>query len=961
MWCWFRTVLYIWSNTRGKALLVALLWGLISLCPVGLMAQKGGLIHYSVTDGLPSSEVHDVEQDDNGLIWIATDRGLCSFDGYDFRVYGPEDGMYEQAVWRILKDGYGRLWFIGLSGKLHYYQNGDFHSFQGNDTIDALQFGDLRTLSYSMHNGVLYINRKKLILKISLETLELTLEDLSAYEEGYVHVVPKEKGGFVLQNEGMYQMRWADTTWTVETDQGKLAQWVILNPVILGDECLVSTQYQVVLLSKLTKKAKVLSRGSPPSSMEVNRNGRVYICLKNTILSYEKGRIDTIQLLEDHLRIAGQYEDHEGGRWIATLNDGLYYRPGTKVNHIQTNSSTEAVFHFVEADGEVFLGVSKQGYFQVNKKENRFVVKRKNLLKHFQNKVLDYGGGNYKGSSPLWGYSWTNAILMVPKVVHGKLCWVSSGQLMITDTTGRTISLSEIDGIRTYDVEYFQDQWMIATTEGLYSYDGSKAIDLGDQFEKLSGRVADVLVMDSLMYLATIGQGLLVFNGKSVRSYKTSNSNMPSNSCSHLHVDSMGNMWVSTTNGLVRTSKKGIDTGNSSFTVYGIEDGLASNEVLTTYSMGAELLIGGKGGLDVLKIEEEESLEPGQYHLQVNYMSIDGKEVDLEGDMTLSSDQNDIEIGFKGICYRCLGDLEYSYRILGLSDQWFSTRSTSIDQFNLGYGDYTLELKCKGYKLEESEVVKLHFFILPPFYLQAWFLLLVSAVLGGIAFAIARNVVVRRKLNRKLQQYQYATFTAQLNPHFIFNTLNAIQSLFLKREVKEGVNYMSSFGKLLRGILQNPSHELVNLRDELELMSNYVELERIRMRASLVYQEDLQLRDAKEQIMVPPMLFQPLVENSINHGIMPKKGGTVSIRIKQLSEKLHIEVQDDGVGVKHAKPKKTKDRPSYGLKLVRERVNLINRMQGVKCDFEVQDLSDLNGEGTLIKFCIPLIIDKEHT
>lgn len=927
------------------------------LCSTVALAQtaEGGVVHFNVTEGLPSSEIHDVVEDDNHLIWIATDRGVCSFDGYGFRIYGPNDGMFEQTVWRILKDDYGKLWFIGLSGKLHYYEEGRFYSYPKNSQIEALNFGDLRNLSYALDSDTLYIwvGHVSKLLKVSVATMAFSVHDAPKDADGF-HVYAGDYDGLIVHSPGSKRRRifWDDDVFEFQgVDSMHITH--VGKPLYLENECLIAGNKALLSMNKENKSITKVSDANYVFSLEKHESEHVHVCMDNVVVRYINGTIDTFQTFEENVQIGGCFEDHEGGHWFATLSDGLFYRPGAKITPVKRHIVSGPVTRCIVAEEGFFCGVSKLGYFKIGEYRGTDYAKKVDMTGYFLRLLDQYNVSVDRFETYKWNW-YGHKPLHFSK---NQLWAVNSMETFFIDSTGTLLSLEEIRGSRTYTIESFQDAWYIGTSKGLFRYKDDSLMHMVDKDDKFACRVSHILGTDSLMYLTTIGEGLLAFNGEKLTAYNSVNSSLPSNYCSHVHADDYGHLWISTNDGLAKCKKKEVDAGKANFVTYGIEDGLSSNEVLVTQSRGDYLYVGNKAGLDKMNIWADRVNETANYHLRVDYMSIDGMEVNLDGKMTLLADQNDIEIGFKGICYRCLGELEYSYRIKGLIDEWQTTTQTSIRQFNVRYGDYTLELKCKGYKLEESDVVTLNFSILRPFYFQAWFILLLLFVLGAIGFAIARTIIVRRKLTRKLQQYQYTTFTAQLNPHFIFNTLNAIQNLFLKREVKDGVNYMSSFGNLLRGILQNPSHELTSLKEELELLSNYINLERIRMRATLGYENPCSLTSSPEHIQVPPMLLQPLVENSINHGILPKRGGDVSVSVTELPDRLRIEVKDNGVGINHSQPNKSRERPSYGLKLVKERVNLINRMKGLKCDFEVTDLKDQGMEGTLIKFCLPLIIE----
>lgn len=932
---------------------VCLLFCYISLAQTG----EGGLVHYNVTDGLPSSEVHDVIEDNNHLIWIATDRGVCSFDGYSFRIYGPSDGMFEQTVWRILKDDYGKLWFIGLSGKLHYYENDQFHSYPHNSEIEALNYGDLRNLSYALDGDTLsiWVGHVSKMLKVSVSTMAFSTHAARRVKAG-LHIQSGNNDGFIIQSprNKRHRIFWGKDVFEFpDKDSIHLSQ--VGKPLFLGDECLIAGNRALLSMNKKQKTITKVSDAFNVFSLEKHESEHVHVCMDNVVVRYINATIDTFQTFEKNIQIGGCYEDHEGGHWFSSLSDGLFYRPGAKITPVKRHIVSGPVVNTIVTDEGYYAGVSKVGYFKIGESRGTDYAKRADMTDYFENLLDSYNVVEDKFGTFKW-----NQYAQVPLFQsNSRRLWiVNSMETFLVDSDGALISLEEIRGSRTYAIEYFQGAWYIGTTKGLFRYEEGRLNYLAEDNDKFACRVSHILTTDSLMYITTIGEGLLVYNAQKLESYNSVNSSLPSNYCSHVHADSYGHLWISTNDGLAKCKKDELDAGNGNFIAYGIEDGLSSNEVLITQARGDYLYIGNKAGLDKMNIWADRVNESADYHLGIDYMSIDGQEVNLDGKMTLLADQNDIEIGFKGICYRCLGELEYSYRIKGLTDEWQTTTQTNIQQFNVRYGDYTLELKCKGYKLEESDVVTLNFSIQRPFYFQTWFILLLLIVLSAIGFAIARTIIIRKKLTRKLQQYQYTTFTAQLNPHFIFNTLNAIQNLFLKREVKDGVNYMSSFGNLLRGILQNPSHELTSLKEELGLLSNYINLERIRMRATLGYENPCSLTSNPENIQVPPMLLQPLVENSINHGILPKKGGDVTVSVTELSDRLRIEVRDNGVGINHSQPNRSRERPSYGLKLVKERVNLINRMKGLKCNFEIIDLEDRGAEGTLIKFCLPLIIEK---
>ena len=162
--------LYCWVN--GMCLRIFVLISMILVCGLPSKAEtaksKAQLYHFSTSRGLPSSEIHDIHLDTAGRMWIATDRGVCSYNGYDFLTYGFEDGMGLQTVWKIIEDSLHRLWFVGLKGELYYYDSGRFVSYQHNHKLKSYFPENLLHLKVfvSRHSIYLQFNSSQAVVKI---------------------------------------------------------------------------------------------------------------------------------------------------------------------------------------------------------------------------------------------------------------------------------------------------------------------------------------------------------------------------------------------------------------------------------------------------------------------------------------------------------------------------------------------------------------------------------------------------------------------------------------------------------------------------------------------------------------------------------------------------------------------------------------------------------------------------
>jgi sensor histidine kinase YesM len=213
---------------------------------------------------------------------------------------------------------------------------------------------------------------------------------------------------------------------------------------------------------------------------------------------------------------------------------------------------------------------------------------------------------------------------------------------------------------------------------------------------------------------------------------------------------------------------------------------------------------------------------------------------------------------------------------------------------------------------------------------------------------------------KKLAETEMTALRAQMNPHFIFNCLNSIKLYMLENDSETASAYLTTFSRLIRLVLENSRSEKVTLENEIETLHLYIELEVMRFKDKVSYQINIDSKIDTAYIELPPLLLQPYVENAIWHGLMHKEfGGKVNIDISQPEEHLlHVEITDDGVGREKAAEYKSKSilkHKSFGLKMTKERIQVINQLYNIKTEARIIDLVDNEGLpcGTKVIICIP--------
>jgi tetratricopeptide (TPR) repeat protein len=242
-------------------------------------------------------------------------------------------------------------------------------------------------------------------------------------------------------------------------------------------------------------------------------------------------------------------------------------------------------------------------------------------------------------------------------------------------------------------------------------------------------------------------------------------------------------------------------------------------------------------------------------------------------------------------------------------------------------------------------------------------LIVLIAVIAILIIRGAKNEERRRlsELNRQISEMTQANLRQQMNPHFIFNTLNSIQYYMFQHDKLATNIYLTKFSSLMRKVLENSQHTSVSLRDELDALTLYLELECLRFKDKFEYVVTVDEEIDPLLYKVPTMLIQPYVENSICHGLKHFEGkGAVKIDIKLGKEILICTIEDNGIGREAAREKGKADgieHNSLGTRITSSRLDLVNSLYGTSLKTVYTDLTNENGEpaGTRVEIQIPIM------
>ena len=249
-----------------------------------------------------------------------------------------------------------------------------------------------------------------------------------------------------------------------------------------------------------------------------------------------------------------------------------------------------------------------------------------------------------------------------------------------------------------------------------------------------------------------------------------------------------------------------------------------------------------------------------------------------------------------------------------------------------------------------------------PFYKKIWFYILIIIIITIIFYLLyklrIKTIKQQQEIKKTLETYQYQALNKQMNPHFIFNSLNSIQNYILQNDKKNSNKYLIKFSQLMRMVLNNTQSHIITIDKEIKALILYLELEQIRFKNRFNYEINIDKNVDIYAYKIPPLLLQPFVENAIWHGLMNmpiEHKGKIIININIKHNFIIIEIIDNGIGREKATEiDKQKIKNSLSTKINKDRATLFNEIFNLKIKIKYVDLLDSKGKSKGTKVIIKL-------
>lgn len=948
-------------------------------------SQEFVKINITQQNDLPSNTVYDIFQDSKGFIWVATENGLARYNGIHFKSYENAD-IRSQAMSHITEDEDGRVWLHNFFGEILYVENNQleklysWENFYKSGFPALSNYGDTLIANSNTHIYYYHTNTKTWNNILELKSDSQNLNKHVNYEH---HIV---------FNENVWVCYYVDNQLFISAllEPGKKIEIDISNfPISKNIWRLTSWGNTLLIFDGFNKRLFEFKSGVlkeiTSQYKDILHDIREVRSLSDDEIAFigpsgcylKKKNTEVIQIAPGK-NVSSITKDNEGAYWLGTLNEGIFYFPSL--------------------DSKIYGGTFTK--LEVDKKHKRIIA------------------GGYDGSLSVYSYDGKleqRIPAIYPKEVQSMLVDTAANKLLYFGRQLYQLSLETFEKqnylpvTATKSIFKIEDYYGLATSSGFCSFDlkNNKITRLGIEIRLSSGvydakngvtwlgsqkgvikvdmdnlnsvpwkpddseyspGISRSVVDDNYIVLGTYTNGLYIIKDDKILNHLTSVNGLLSNRITALKMK-YPNVYIGTDQGI---SIYEIDS--KEITNINYEKGLIGNEIHDIVTTNGGLWISHVGGLQKFEgIPGQNKIKPIIHVSKI--ISSDSIFSTKKNSITLPPDMRQLTVHFDvSNNFKSHGKAKIVYRIKGVDNEWNQTTLTTpvANYLSLPSGEYVLEAYAQNEDgIGSSNRLSLPVFVIAPFWETAWFItliILVSTLLVGVLVYYRLKLINRRNIEsaekhaneQELRIAQLTSIRAQMNPHFIFNTMSLIQSKVVSGFKDKASTTINDFSTLMRKVLDFSGREMITLHEEVEVIEKFLAIERERFENELDYTIEVDEALQHEMIKIPSLLTQPYVENALRHGLLHKEGNKqLNITIKLEGELVVITVRDNGVGRKASmeiNKSRKKEHTSFALEAYNRRIELLNSNRKHKITLEIIDEINKQGKaaGTTVIITLPL-------
>ncbi|RAV98514.1 sensor histidine kinase [Pseudochryseolinea flava] len=931
--------------------------------------------NYTTSAGLPSNTVYYATQDHDGFLWFGTDAGVCKYDGHSFTTYTPQHHLSDNEIFRIIEDSQQRLWFLPFNGRISYYKNGSFFNSSNDSTLAALDLNDIYSGFQEDHLGNIWVSAMtKGIFLLHADgsstafprklannnaALDHTVFYLWSHQKkiyaltstGILIFDPADPKRYLFREiPGMSLTSDASRKIYIDTAQTTL-HFPLFNNTAEGSS-LADINYGEFTFTRKPSELTIL--GMLPITGD---SSWVY---HTAGVTHWNSKTPTIKEATSYLPgaiVSHALKDTDNGFWFTTLNRGVYYVPSPHIKRIPFENSLENPVRRIHLTPKRdILAVRENGAFaSIDAKDYS--------IRHFPSpiptdnvrvdEIISDGDttwitGKAVGIIKLVGNQVETSF---PRATINSIAVLPDRFILETGYAGLKV-FNRSDLNKRKDVAFFyapegriffertnalcltaEQQILCGTRKGLVKIENGETSNFSSIHPYLKHRIKQIeQARDGNIWILVDATAIVVLDRDfNLVSVLDDSNGIGQHAAIRFYIDENDVTWIVSRHKVYRASvaENKIQLG-AIFTSETVDFNDITSDNTNLWLATAEGII----------ILPKTFQQQNEISAHVTSMFVNGeKQAMTTRELILPYDQNNIRLVLAARSFTT-NDIYYRYKIRDTDSTWTMTKSNELEFSSLQPGDYHFSVQARNADGQWSKYTKsLSIQIKKPIWYEWWFIMGAMIIVIFTTSLIIRNAYhanyKKVLLHDRLIESELKALVAQMNPHFIFNTLNTIQKFFITSDTKTANRLLSRFSKLMRMILDNTSRSFVTIEAEIAFLNHYLEIESMRFNQ----QFDFEILTAPNldtaNTFIPSMTIQPFVENALIHGIMPlKKKGRIVIRFSMLENGTYVEVEDNGVGrtINH-----NRTHVPRGINLIRERLSILSNKSDKVYRMEIVD------------------------
>ncbi len=936
-------------------------------------AQQRSWVNFTTEDGLPTNYCYGAIEADDGTIWMFTEDGLVKFNGNNFQAFTAANGLTGNDFYLAERDRAGRVILSSFGNGIDVIENDKLITIP--ETENKLYFNPKNKAV--VYSGDAYMSSKNEAYCLSPEnrwTSPISLEvdkQKSIFEfplSPYGLSIDYKNANIVFQNESNVNLIFNlkeliddQNSFIIETRFDHKFNRII---------CIFKKGF--VIFHTTNRQLEIFTWEQ--FGLGNNNTANAQYVHPFLFLQTEKGflKMDStsrivdkfiVGSLSDEVELRRVISDGEGNIWAGSRDHGVFFLSSqNRAGNVIARSSKETgVFEKLvklthnklvafSEQGKVFLiidnvivkviDLSQYGLF-----EDAILLPNGKILASFDSDVFEldanlneefYFNGLNKDDLSSLNHTLEDTELKSFKLNYRRIAWDHSSNSVLLNRYEVIQCSKENNGFEIHDHPIFAKDFYKSESKGVWFS------AVGGIFKFSNNKINTFLLDEKLKYIDQIyeQENLLWVSTQEGFLYHIDISDKKILKESKVQfineiVPGYGNTtFICTDFGLLKyKDEELVYTWKKS-------GGLSGNQIFDALETDDGIFVASNLGLDKIpNAMYAESNQDFEFELQdvlVNNQSINYD----DGNIDLSNTENNIQFSFNLKDYTSGGDIQYFTRMLPMQKEWELREKGMVTYLGLASDDYNFELKARRFNGQEVFYEKqINVSIRPPWYKNPW-TYIVAITLGFLGFYFTNKkqqknrreaFAYEKEIAKRISELQLSALRSQMNPHFIFNALGAIQFFVQTKETEKADDYLSQFALLMRKYLEASKEPEISLKDEMELLKLYTDIEEMRFDHQFKVNFDCDKTIDQLDVKLPSVLIQPFVENSILHGLQPSKrsDGRLNVSIRPKEGDLVVKLTDNGIGLEKAKRFKDPLHKSRGLENIDSRIDTLKAANGI--------------------------------